>query len=110
MVASPDGSLRRDRTLNSTEVAIKIKCPLTKVHTEIPLRYLLQCLSEIQALDARYLLYLSWTDDETTVFKVERNDDLLTKALRVAIRIYGEDKPKKPSKLTSNLSAKNRHC
>ena len=76
MVVSPDGSLRRDRTLNSMEIAVEIKCPLKKVHTKFPPRYLLQCLSEIQVLGARYLLYLCWTEDETTVFKVERKDDL----------------------------------
>ena len=103
MVVSPDGSLRRDRTLNSTEVAIEIKYPVRKVHTEFPPRYLLQCLSEIQVLDASYLLYVSWTENDTTVFKVERNDKLLTDMMRVAISIYGELKPKKPAKLTLDV-------
>ena len=103
MVVSPDGSLRQDSSLDTTEVAVEIKCPVKQVHIEFPPRYLLQCLSEIQVLDARYLLFVSWTEDCTTVFKVERNDNLLTKAMSVAVSIYGQEKPKKPTKLTPDV-------
>ena len=95
MVVSPDGRLRKDKNLNATEVAVEIKCLVKKVHTVFPPRYLLQCLSEIQALNARYLSYVSWTEDETTIFKVNRNDDILTKPVKIAVNVYGGENPKK---------------
>ncbi|KAH3754241.1 hypothetical protein DPMN_188905 [Dreissena polymorpha] len=99
MVVSLDGSLRRDDTFESTEVAIEIKCPTRHVHTELPSRYYLQCQTELKALDVRRMLYVSWTETDTTVFQMELNDDLLNKALKVAEDVYGSDNPKKPTRL-----------
>lgn len=73
-----------------------------KTHTDFPARYLLQCLSEIHVLNVSHLLYISWTEDIATVFKVTRNDALLTKALKIAMELYGSDKAKKPTKLTQS--------
>ncbi|KAH3882766.1 hypothetical protein DPMN_006711 [Dreissena polymorpha] len=99
IVVSPDGSLRKDDTFESTEVAIEIKCPTRHVHTELPSRYYLQCQTELKALDVRRMLYVSWTETDTTVFRMELNDDLLNKALKVAEDVYGSDNPKKPTRL-----------
>ena len=82
MVISPDGNLRADNTIDTTSVAIEIKCPVSGIHTKFPPRYLLQCLSEIEALNASYLLYVSWTETESMVFKVERNITIFQSLIR----------------------------
>lgn len=58
-VVSPDGNLTKNSSMESTELAIEIKCPTRGVHFELPASYLLQCLSEIEALNLHKLLYLS---------------------------------------------------
>ena len=100
MVVSPDGSLRHDISLSSSQIAIEIKCPTKMVHTKFPERYLLQCLAEMHALNVQRLLYLSLTENVTAVFEVMRNDRLLSKALKISMELYGAEKPKKPTKLT----------
>ena len=99
MVVSPDGSLRENNSLESTKVAIEIKCPVYKIQTHFPSRYLLQCLSEIEALGVESLLYLSWTRNETAVFRVQRDDELFSDALGIALNIYDGKCVKKPTKL-----------
>lgn len=103
MVVSPDGTLRSDKTLASTQVAVEIKCPNRKVHETFPPRYLLQCLCEIEVVGAHYLLYASWTSTETMIFKVERNQTLFQKAMKLALEMYDGTDIKKPSKLTQEM-------
>ena len=100
MVVSPDGSLRKCCDLESTEVAIEIKCPTRTAHTEFPVRYILQCQAEMAALNVQRMLYLSWTEEETTVFRLQRNGALFNTAMKLAVVIYGVEKPRKPNKLT----------
>ena len=103
MVISPDGSLRQDSTLDSTQVGIELKCPFYKAQTSFPRRYLLQCLAEIEALNVESLLYLSWTSDESIAFLVERDTEFFQRAMNYAIMLYGSESPKKPTKLPPDL-------
>jgi hypothetical protein len=98
MVVSPDGSLRMNASFETTKVAIEIKCPYYSIHSRFPHRYLLQCLSEIEVLDVPYLLFVSWTPEETTVFSVLRDQPLFQDAMKLALKMYGEENVKKPTK------------
>ena len=101
MIVSPDGSLRDGESFEATQMAVEVKCPVRTIHTKFPPRYLLQCLAEMEALNVESLLYLCWTPDDATVFKVERDTELFQKALRYSLEMYGAERPKKPSKLPS---------
>lgn len=101
MVVSPDGSLRQGTSLSSTKIAVEIKCPVNKVHSQFPPRYLLQCLGEIQALEVENLVFVSWTPQETNVFMVRRDESLYEKALMISKQMYCEKK-KKPTKLSDD--------
>ena len=72
LVVSPDGSLRRNKELTSTEIAVEFKCPYFKLQTQVPSRYILQCISEMEALEVEQLFYLCWRPDEPSVFKISR--------------------------------------
>ena len=100
MIVSPDGSLRRSCDMATTEIAIEIKCPTKTVHSEFSPRYYLQCQAEMIALDVNSLIYISWTEKETTVFTLKRDDELFKEALNIAFGIYGVNNPKKPTRLT----------
>jgi hypothetical protein len=67
-------------------------------------RYLLQCLSEIEALHVESLIYLCWRPDVSTVFRVKRNDELFERAMDLAREIYGVKKPPKTSKLSPGVN------
>ena len=73
MIISPDGSIRLNADENSTVAGIEFKYPLNDIHAKMPTRYLLQCLSEIEALEVDSLLYLCWRPDFSSLFKVKRN-------------------------------------
>ncbi|XP_052268567.1 uncharacterized protein LOC127869949 [Dreissena polymorpha] len=103
LVVSPDGSLRRDVSMKSSEYAVEIKCPIRDVHYELPERYLLQCLSEIEALDVGKLIYLSWTDTFTSVFIVDRNKSLFAKAMQLANSLFGGSKIEMPTRLPDQI-------
>jgi hypothetical protein len=108
MVVSPDGSLRKATALQShqkkVEAAIEIKCPVRKVHTRIPDRYYLQCLSEMEALEVEYLIFVSWTENTSNIFKIKRDSRVLAMASKLAYSLYACDKPKRPTKLPEELS------
>ena len=97
MIVSPDGSLRKDD--DSCVMGVEFKCPTIKVHTEVPVRYYLQCLAEMEVLDCDQLLFVSWRPDITTVFLILRNSTLFRDAYEVAKLIYGDTNPKRPTKL-----------
>ena len=103
MVVSPDGSLRSSCRLDSTLMAVELKCPYYKLQTSLPPRDLLQCLAEIESLNVQSLLYLCWTQDESMVFKVERDSVFFQNAMKMAIDIYCTEKPRKPTKLPPGL-------
>ena len=63
---SPDGSLCNND--GNCMMAVEFKCPTIKVHTEVPVRYYLQCLAEMEVRDCDQLLFVSWRPNITTVF------------------------------------------
>ncbi|XP_052233224.1 uncharacterized protein LOC127846086 [Dreissena polymorpha] len=99
LVVSPDGSLRLNKELSSTKVAVEIKCPVNGVHTFFPSRYYLQCQAEIAVLNVEWLLYVSWTENTTSAFKVLRNDDIFRRAMKTAMCLYNGNETKKPTKI-----------
>ena len=84
-------------------MAVELKGPCYKLQTSLPPRYLLQCRAEIESLNVRSLLYLCWTQDQSMVFKVERDSVFFQKAMKIAIDIYCTEKPRKPTKLPPGL-------
>ncbi|WAR00134.1 hypothetical protein MAR_024506, partial [Mya arenaria] len=65
LIVSPDGSLNNGKDT----VSIEIKC---RIHGHI-----VQCHLESHVLHANEQLYLSWSKDTTTVFRMRPNDDLV---------------------------------
>ncbi|CAG2203301.1 unnamed protein product [Mytilus edulis] len=102
MVVSPDGTIGKSPDLKG-RIGIEFKCPVRDVHRCIPERYYLQCLATMYAVDAETLLFVSWTQNVTTVFEVNRNDVVFFKALAVAEKLYGTIKPKRPTRLPEEL-------
>ena len=91
---SPDGSCRDDK---GHVLACEFKCPLPgkkytpDVRYVIPKYYIPQLLSEMVALQATELLYLSYTEETPTVFKVTFDQiswDIMTNELH---RAYGKE-------------------
>ena len=80
LVVSPDDVLAKNQYLNTVHAyqathAIEIKCPtsldfVVPVHYKIPDRYIMQLRSEMKALKASELFYLSWSPKSTAVHKV----------------------------------------
>jgi hypothetical protein len=99
MIISPDGSIKDSVDGSSTIAAVELKCPVQNIHKELPPRYLLQCLSEIEALDVDHLIYLCWKSDVSSVFRVNRNKPLFDRAFNLANRLYGIENPKRCTKL-----------
>ncbi|WAQ98499.1 LOW QUALITY PROTEIN: hypothetical protein MAR_022872 [Mya arenaria] len=73
---------------------------ITKIHEEFPSRYYLRCVSEIDVLNAQYLLFVSLTETKTKVYKLNRDGDIFKKSMKLALSLYGNDKPKRPTKLS----------
>ncbi|WAR26930.1 hypothetical protein MAR_012634, partial [Mya arenaria] len=100
MIVSPDGSVICSQIEESTLAGIELKCPIQQVHKQLPTRYLLQCLSEIEALNVNSLIYLSWTPELSTVFRIKRNKAIFMKAYTLAEKLYNVQRPRRPCKLT----------
>ena len=84
MIISPDGI----RMLNEDEIQQK-QASHSSVHSMTPMqkmqtRYLLQCLSKIEALEVDRLLYLCWTPGFSSLFKVKRNAALFNETFHFA--------------------------
>ena len=103
VVVSPDGSLRSANGQNDI-FGVEFKCPVRQMQDEVPQRYLLQCLSEMEVLQVDKLLYICWRPDVTSVFEITRNQDLFIKVLDNLLAVYCQDKPKKPTKLPSAIA------
>ncbi|CAG2221722.1 unnamed protein product [Mytilus edulis] len=106
MVVSPDGSLGKisDENQNRhSEVAVEIKCPMSAVHKEIPVRYYLQCLAEMEVIDVSKLVFVSWTPTTSTAFEIQRNKPLFKKSLDIVKDIYCCENSRKPSKLSRDI-------
>lgn len=98
MIVSPDGTIG-DKGNIGERIGIEFKCPTKTVHRIVPVRYYLQCLATMYAVDATKLLYISWGESITTVFEVYRKDDIFLKAISIAQGIYGAPNPKRPTKV-----------
>ena len=102
MVVSPDKSLRSKNGKHDV-CAVEIRCPVKQLHDEVLDRYLLQCICEMEAIHDEKLLYICWRPDITSVYEIGRNHDLFLKVLDILLGIYGTEKPKRPTKLPSDI-------
>ena len=109
---SPDGSLRKIKTspdgipisIGNTIAAIEIKCPFPSgnqmpVHYSIPVYYVCQCLSEMAVLETDTLIYVSYSKESTTFFKLEFDAELWDEVLAEITSIYDQQHPVQPRKL-----------
>lgn len=103
MIISPDGSVRTDFNENSTIASVEFKCPMNDIHSKLPIRYVLQCLSETEVLDVELLLYLSWRPDFSSLFNVKRNTPLFNQAYMLAQKLYEKDVPIRPTKTNDEI-------
>ncbi|KAH3725516.1 hypothetical protein DPMN_051360 [Dreissena polymorpha] len=95
IVVSLNGSLRSDKCLHSTEMAVELKCPVMEIHTTIPHRYMLQCESEMDALGVESLLYLCLRPDFSSVFIIRRTQELFKTAYSIEEEVYKTQNPKR---------------
>ena len=99
LVVSPDGSLRENSSLQSSKVAVEKKCPVFDIYTEFPHRYYLQCQAEIDVLNVEWLLFVCWTENLTSAFRVLRDKDTFQTAMRIAMKLYNDSDCRKPTKI-----------
>ena len=104
IVVSPDGSCRE--SVNTTsEFAVECKCPMpgkvftTPVFYSCPKYYVPQILAEMKALNSKQLLFVCYTQESTTVHKVEFCEELWQLLVDETESIYGKNhsRPKKKS-------------
>ncbi|KAH3752314.1 hypothetical protein DPMN_186930 [Dreissena polymorpha] len=102
MVISPDGALR----CNDKIVSVEIKCPCSEFVGNTPVfykpkeRHIIQCLLETHVLRAEEHIYISWSKESTTVFRLKPKPDLVTSVIDEVIDVYYADVPMKPKKLS----------
>ena len=102
-VCSPDGSFGIGGD-GDPVLACEFKCPMpgnthaTPVHYKIPIYYAVQLLAEMNTLQTGKLLYMSYSEQSTTVFQVENDTQLWLEILEELERIYGTKMPKRPTK------------
>ncbi|KAK7092212.1 hypothetical protein V1264_008000 [Littorina saxatilis] len=110
LVVSPDGSGRTDAHETAC-LGLEIKCPYTQksfvpqVHYQVPYYYVVQLLCEMTALQCTSLLFLSYTSESTTFFKVQYSEPLWKRIWEELERLYGDELPKRPSKLSKCVPA-----
>ena len=68
--ASPDG-------LINDKGCIETKCPFFKKepHQEVPINYMAQIQGVMEVLDRDWCLFGSWTEGDSSIFKVERSKE-----------------------------------
>ncbi|WAQ99722.1 hypothetical protein MAR_024095, partial [Mya arenaria] len=102
LIVSPDGSLNNGKDT----VSIEIKCPFaaytgsTPVFYHVKPRHIVQCHLESHVLHANEQLYLSWSKDTTTVFRMRPNDDLVKVIVDAVEKTYHGKYPTVPTKTT----------
>ena len=110
VIVSPDGSIR-DENDRKVMYAFEGKAPVerqsvsytTRVHYEVPDRYISQTLFEGQVLNAQNgTLYLCWTPESTTVHVVPKEPKILEDALNIVNEIYNKTVPKRPTRLSKD--------
>ena len=114
-IVSPDGSLREKGTEENSGIgkpfaAVEIKCPYpgkrftTEVRYKLPVYYVPQVLSEMVALQVPTLLFVSYSEWESTVLlMVEFDNDLWESLLSIASDIYPVVNSQPPKRLHPRL-------
>ena len=104
LVISPDGSCRGQ---DGSVLGCEFKCPYpdkqysTVVHYKIPKYYVCQLLAEMYCLSADKLIYLLYSKESPTAFLVEFDPVLWEDILEELVRVYGVEKPKKQTRVSS---------
>ena len=103
-IVSPDGSLRQS-TGKGNVIGIEIKCPFpdktftTPIHYKLPTYYVPQVLCEMAVLKADQLLFVSYSEQSTSVLKVEFDSELMNRLLNLASELYPRKNASYPRKL-----------
>ncbi|KAH3847299.1 hypothetical protein DPMN_089619 [Dreissena polymorpha] len=105
MVVSPDGSVRCNTTVESTIIAIELKCPVFEIHKTLPTQYFLQCQAEIAALNVDSLVYLCWRPNFSSVFIVTKQSELFSRAYKLSENLYNNGAPKRARVLSPELKS-----
>lgn len=101
-VVSPDGSLRYG---SKKPISLEIKCPFpqysgaTPVFYNVKKRHIVQSLAESYVLGADEHLYISWSKQSATVFRMKSNVNLLKKVLDEVNNLYYTEIPKRPTRI-----------
>ncbi|CAG2256016.1 unnamed protein product [Mytilus edulis] len=110
ILVSPDGSLGKMNMdgidIPTPVVACEFKCPSpsdfrTPVHYDMPIRYIPQVLSEMASMNVEELIYLCWTDESSTVFRVHFDTDTWKLITEEAQNVYLKETPKCPTRLSA---------
>ncbi|MES9902851.1 MAG: hypothetical protein ABW168_09220 [Sedimenticola sp.] len=107
-VVSPDGSCRCGIDTPPTH-GVEIKCPFpgnkysTPVSYNIAKYYVPQVLSEMFALGAEKLYYVSYSSESTAVHEVEFDQSLWNDIETEVKHIYGSAKPTRPARKSENI-------
>ena len=112
LVVSPDGSIRHCDDPSNVLFGIEIKCPVpdktytTPVHYTIPRYYIPQILSEMNALKANRLFFLSYSKESMTVHLAEFDEDLWSDIVQEIQSLDVEHLPKRKKLSVENLRQK----
>ena len=108
IVVSPDGSGRKNVS-DKASVGFEFKCPYpgktftTQVHYTLPSYYVLQVLAEMVSLNTDKLLYMCYSAESSTVFKINFSEKLWSLVWNEINVLYGTENPKRPVKRSDNL-------
>ena len=100
LIVSPAGSLTKD---DETVSAVEFKCPVKQLHTELPIRYFLQCQATMDALNVDEMYNLCWRPEVSSVFLVEKDQEIFSEALNMVKEVYIKEHPNRPTKLSDEV-------
>ncbi|CAG2234683.1 unnamed protein product [Mytilus edulis] len=103
---SPDGSIRASQknviTSENITFAVEVKCPMsvynTPVYYKIPERYICQVMLEMRALGCKECLFVCWSEESSTVFRVRIKQRLIALILNETMDVYYGDNKTAPSR------------
>ncbi|CAC5412480.1 unnamed protein product [Mytilus coruscus] len=112
ILVSPDESIGQFEQEIATEAPVpmlscEFKCPFPNeysvpVHYDIPVRYIPQILAEMASTQTDNLIYLSWTEKSSTVFRAKFDEELWGMMMTEAITLYGNESPRRPTRVSEN--------
>lgn len=115
LVTSPDGSLRtldiKDLSRSITEMGVEVKCPYpgkiytTPVYNQMPWYYVTQVLCEMHALQVPILIFICYSEESTTVFKANFDEQLWEEIMNRLLDTYGKCSPVLMKKLPAGMPA-----